>query len=286
MEAQAGKWDGRTDGLPWMHRSLVWMLRYIPVGVFYAIMDVVIVFYIAFARMYTRATYHYFCRIHGKSKWKAAVDVYLLFRQFGQVVIDRFAVYAGRHFDIEIDGNELVVEAMSKPEGCVLLSSHVGNYEMAGYALHPTKPMYAIMYGGEKAYVLEQRKREFERNGIHVLFPDDGWDYIYTVHDILEKGNMLTLFGDRNFGSPKTLRVPVLGVEANLPRGPFTVANMYEQSVLCAFVMKEARSKYHIYVRRLEGNSAFSYARAFADELTAMMHQYPHQWYNFYEFWQ
>ena len=248
-------------------------------------MDVVIVFYIAFARAYTHAIYRYFRQIHKRNHWRAAADVYLLFRQFGQVVVDRFAVYAGRQFEMEIEGNELVLDAMAKEQSCVLLSSHVGNYEMAGYALHPTKPMYAVMYGGEKAYVLEQRKQEFERNGIHILFPEDGWDYIYAIHEILEKGNMLTLFADRNFGSPKTVRVPVLGQEADLPRGPFTVANMYEQTVLCAFVMKETRRKYHVYVRRLEGNTASSYARAFADELTEMMNRYPHQWYNFYEFW-
>ncbi len=286
MSAQPEKWDGRTDGLPWMHRSLVWMLRYMPVGLFYAIMDIVIVFYIFFARSYTRATYHYFRHIHNRKKFAAAIDVYLLFRQFGQVVIDRFAVYAGRHFEMETEGTELVEEAMTKKEGCVLLSSHVGNYEMAGYALHPTKPMYAIMYGGEKAYVLEQRKHEFERNGIHILFPDDGWDYIYAIHDILERGNMLTLFGDRNFGSPKTLRAEVLGKEASLPKGPFTIANMYNQTVLCAFVMKDSRHKYHVYVRQLQADDVSSYARAFAKELTTIVRKYPHQWYNFYEFWQ
>ena len=286
MSAQTAKWDGRTDGLPWMHRSLVWMLRYIPIGVFYAIMDVVILFYILFARSYSRAIYHYFHRIHSKGRFSSAAHTYRLFRQFGQVVIDRFAVYAGRHFELEIDGNELVMEAMKKPESCIMLSSHVGNYEMAGYALHPTKPMYAIMYGGEKAYVMEQRKREFERNGIHIIIPDEGFDYIYTLHNILESGSMLTLSADRNFGSPKTVRAEVLGREANLPRGPFSIAAMYEQTVLCVFVMKEKRRKYHIYVRELKGSDAASYARAFAKELTDVVSMYPDQWYNFYEFWQ
>lgn len=269
-----------------MHRSLVWMLRFIPVVVFYAIMDVVIVFYILFSHDYRRAIYHYFRSIHGKSRWASAIHTYRLFRQFGQVVIDRFAVYAGRQFELEIDNNELVMEAMLRRESCIMLSSHVGNYEMAGYALHPTKPMYAIMYGGEKAYVLEQRRREFERNGIHILFPDEGWDYIYALHEILEQGCMLTLSADRNFGSPKTVRAEVLGREANLPRGPFSIAAMYEQTVLCVFVMKERRNKYHIYVRALQGKDVSSYARAFAKELTDVVSMYPDQWYNFYEFWQ
>lgn len=286
MKEPASKWQGKTDGLPWMHRSLVWMLRYIPVDVIYAVMDVVIVFYMLFSRSYTKASYHYFRTIHRKKPIPAVGHVYLLFRQFGQVVIDRFAVYAGKQFEIELEGNELVVEAMKKEEGCVMLSSHVGNYEMAGYVLRPTKPMYAIMFGGEKQFVLENRKRELERNGIRTIVSDDEWSYLYSIHQILQEGNMLTLFADRNFGSPKTIRATILGKEANLPRGPFTVAGLYEHTtVLCAFVMKETKHKYHVYVRQLKGNNAQSYARAFADELTGVINKYPHQWYNFFEFW-
>lgn len=269
-----------------MHRSLIWMLRYIPIRVFYGVVDVVIVFYMLFARSAYKASYHYFRRRHKLSAMVAFGSVYRTFRQFGQVVIDRFAVYAGRQFEFEIEGNEHVMRAMDEGNGCVMLSSHVGNYEMAGYFLRPTRRMYALMFGGEKGTVLENRKRIFESNGIHVITQDDNWAYLHAINEALTGGDMLTLFADRNFGSLKTIKADVLYARANLPKGPFSIAQMYsEATTVCVFVMKDSATRYHIYVRRLEGRTADEYAQLFAAELTRIVERYPNQWYNMYEFW-
>ena len=285
-EAADTRWTGRTDGLPWMHRSLIWMLRGIPVCVFYGVVDVIVVFYMLFARQAYLASYHYFRQRHGKSVAAAVWNVYLTFRQFGQVVIDRFAVYAGRRFEFRIDGEEQVKEAMEAGCGCLMFSSHVGNFEMAGYFLRPTRKMYALMFGGEKGTIMDNRRRVFEENGIRVITQDDNWAYLHEINNALSEGNMLTLFADRNFGSAKTVTADVLHAPATLPRGPFAIARMYkEAAVFCVFVMKDRQKRYHIYVNRLQANTAEEYARLFADCLTRMMERYPNQWYNMYEFW-
>ena len=287
MAQENNNWKGRTDGALWMHRTLIFLLRYIPIAVIYAVMDIVIVFYLVFARTRTSSTYHYFRETYNQGIWNAISNTYLLFRQFGQVVIDRFAVYAGQHFDLYIEGNELVYKAMNQGNGCILISSHVGNYEIAGYALKPTRPMYAVMYGGDKDFVLENRRRELERNGIHVLVPDKEWSYLYTINKALQEGNMITIMGDRNLGSDKVIATEIVGRKANLPSGPFSIASLYKHVTACSvFVMKESKRSYHIYVQQLRGNNKDEFARDFADQLTTIVRRYPHQWYNFYDFWQ
>ena len=232
------------------------------------------------------ASYHYFRQRHHLSVFSSFVNVYLTFRQFGQVVIDRFAVYAGRHFDFEIEGNEYVEQTMKEGNGCIMLSSHVGNYEMAGYFLRPTRCMYALMFGGEKSTIMENRKRIFESNGIHVITHDDNWTYLHAINAALSNGDMLTLFSDRNFGSSKTISTDILYSRANLPRGPFSIAQMYNRATtVCVFVMKDTATRYHIYVARLQAQSANEYAKQFADKLTQILERYPNQWYNFYDFW-
>ena len=281
------QWTGRTDGLPWMHRSLIWMLKGIPISVFYGVMDVVIIFYMLFVRSAYLASYHYFRQRHHKSILSSFGNVYLTFRQFGQVVIDRFAVYAGRHFDFEIEGNEHVMQAMRDGNGCIMLSSHVGNYEMAGYFLRPTRRMCALMFGGEKGTILDNRKRIFESNGIQIITQDENWTYIHAINDALSNGDMLTLLADRNFGSPKTIEADILYARTHLPRGPFSIAQMYkEATTVSVFVMKDTASCYHIYVERLYAQSANEYAQQFATKLTQIVSRYPNQWYNFYDFWQ
>ena len=54
---------------------------------------------------------------------------------FSQVVIDRFAMYAGKHFEVRIEGYEHFQHLSNQKEAFIQLSSHIGNYEMAGYTL-------------------------------------------------------------------------------------------------------------------------------------------------------
>ena len=283
---QKQQWTGRTDGKPWMHSSLIWLMRFLPVQIFYGVMDIVVIFYLLFAKPRRQAACHYWQLIHGKSVAASWWHTYLHFRTFGKAIVDRFAAYAGRTFRYTLEGNEAVEDAMSRGNGCILLASHIGNYEMAGYALQPSRPMYAVMFGGEKEHVLKNRQRLLEQNDIHILTQDDEMGYIYAINNILNNGDMLTLFADRHFGSDKSIVQPVMGKEASLPKGPFAIAQLYPAAtVVCTFVMKESTQGYRVVVRRLQGKTAKDYATAYAQTVTEIVTRYPYQWYNFYEFW-
>lgn len=270
-----------------MHSSLIWLMRFLPVPFFYGIMDVVVVFYLLFAGSRRAASRRYWQYIHGKGRAASWWHAYLHFRAFGKAIVDRFAVYAGRTFTYTLEGNEAVESAMRQGNGCIMLASHIGNYEMAGYALHPSRPMYAVMFGGEKEHVLKNRQRRLEQNGIHILTRDDEMGYIYAINNVLNEGGMLTVFADRHFGSDKSIILPVLGKYAALPKGPFAIAQLYpEATVVCAFVMKESTYAYRVTVRHLTGKTANDYARAYTDTVNEIVTRYPYQWYNFYEFWE
>ena len=281
------QWQGTTDGLPWMHRSLTCMLRFLPLWLFYGVVDVVVFFYFLFAASSRNAAYHYFRESYGQCKLLASWNVYLLFRKFGQIIVDRFAFYAGKRFHFEIEGNEYITRALEHGKGCIFLSAHIGNYELAGYAFKSKTPMYVLLYGGEKGTIMENRKKYFEANGIHIIIPDDDWQYLNMINDILHKGYIFTLFADRIFGSKKTLPVSVLHRETVLPKGPFALAAMYEYAdVLSVFTMKQSYKRYKVYVCPLKADTPQDYARQFAQHLTERIIQHPHQWFNLYEFWQ
>ena len=56
----APKWQGTTDGLPWMHRALVAVLGVVPVGILYAIAAIfVIPFYLIGNRQGYLSQYHF-----------------------------------------------------------------------------------------------------------------------------------------------------------------------------------------------------------------------------------
>ena len=106
QEPEHSEWSGRTDGTPFMQKALIVLFKVVPLEVIYAIMALVVPFYMLFNHKGYIAIYHFFRLRLGKKPLSAFWHVYRNHYAFGQVVLDRFATYAGRRFKLEIDGNE------------------------------------------------------------------------------------------------------------------------------------------------------------------------------------
>lgn len=288
------EWQGNTDGTPWMHRALIAVLRYMGLRPLYAVMAVFVVpFYIVLRRKAFMAIFHYMRRRQGFGWWRSLCMSCLNHYRFGQVVIDRFAMFAGIEFQLDRVNNELFVELSQRDEGFVILSCHAGNYELAGYTFTVTdKPYNALVYGGETQTVMENRRRIFARHNINMIPTSADMSHIFAMNNALAEGQIVSIAADRNFGSPRTVDCLLLGAKARLPLGPFALATQRDAKAIAIFVMKEAAYRYTVYVRQLEtdprlkrNEHAAALAQSFATELETILRKYPEQWYNYYEFW-
>ena len=160
-EGQAEKkWNGKTGGTPFMQVSLMKLYKIVGLRPMYAVLALVVPFYMLFAHKGYIVTYRFFRRRMGYGRMKSFVNVYRNHFVFGQVIIDRFAAYSGMKFKLNMDGYDKFLSYADQPEGFIMLSSHVGNYEMAGYTLvSEKKPFNALVYGGETEMVMGNRQR-------------------------------------------------------------------------------------------------------------------------------
>lgn len=76
--------------------------------------------------------YRYFRYRLRYGKLRAAWSTYINHCLFSQIVIDRFAVFAGKRFKVEIEGYEQFLRLEKQEKGFLIFSSHVGCYEVAG----------------------------------------------------------------------------------------------------------------------------------------------------------
>ena len=137
MSLEHDNWKGTTGGMPWMQRTLICWLSVVDQRVIYAIMSVVILFYMLFGHAGYITMYHFYRRCRKESWYRAFGHVYMTHYRFGQVVIDRFAAFGGKKYQFVIDEacrNEYLALG-KKEEGFVQLSCHMGNYELAGYSM-------------------------------------------------------------------------------------------------------------------------------------------------------
>ena len=289
-------WTGRTDGTDWMLRSLIWFFRWMPPRVLYAVMGLVVPFYMLLRRKSFLAIYHYYRQGHGCGRLRAFVNVYRNHYAFGQVILDRFAVYAGRRFSLEIEGNEYYKRIADQPGGAVFLSSHTGNFELCGYLLNSVgKHLHALVYAGEAEAVMENRRRVWAAHNVTMVPVRDDLSHLFAINAALEEGDAVCMAGDRLLGSAKSVVCPFLGRPARFPLGPYALAVQHGVPLVALFVMKESASRYHVYVQpvRLTAEEEAlprrqrmeALARAFAAQMERIVKQYPHQWFNYYDFW-
>jgi predicted LPLAT superfamily acyltransferase len=296
--SKSRKWKGYTGGSFWGQWGLIILFKLADVRLGYYLMALVIPFYILFSHKAYRAILHYFQKQCGYSKWKSFVKTYRNHFVFGQVILDRFAVFAkGKNrFEVEIIGNEHVVRLTNSEKGFIIAGSHIGNFEIAGYLFHSDKKkMNVLVYPGETMVVQKNRTGILGNNNIHLIPVLNDMSHLFTVNAALQKGEIVSMPCDRNFGSAKSVECDFLNGKADFPIGAFALATHFNVEVLSVFVIKKTSKKYNVYVKPVEitaENSSLTnrekitqYVYAFVKEMENVVRQYPEQWFNYYEFW-
>lgn len=299
-ELKHDNWKGNTGGRPWMQRSLVKILGAVDQRVVYAFVALVVPFYMLFSRQGYLSQYHFFRKRFRQSPFNAFCHVYLNHFRFGQIIVDRFAVFGGKTFRFVTEGYDTWQNLEQQEEGFVQLSSHTGNYELIGYSMKPEcKQIYALVFMGETQTVMQNRQRMFSVNGVHMVPVMPDMSHIFELNSALADGNIVSVPGDRIFGSAKSASCSFMGGMAKFPVGGLSLAVVRECPALAVFSMKEDWQTYRIYVCNLtdwvrencpesmgkKSTYLQALANAYAVQLEKIVRKYPTQWFNYYEFW-
>ena len=286
-------WAGTTYGNAWMHKWLIRLLRYIDTRVLYLFVAVFVIPVCLVLNPSRGIAYRFFRRRMGYGRMKSAWKTYVNHCFFGQVVIDKFAMYAGKRFNIEIENEQRFLDLAARREGFVQLSTHIGNYEIAGYSLvAESKRMNALVFAGEKASVMKNRDKMFAGTNISMIAIQKDMSHLFEIDNALTNGEIVSMPADRINGSHKFIEHDFLGAKARFPLGPFSVATMRSLNVLAVNVMKTSLKSYKIYVIPLIYDKEASrqeqirqLSEAYVAELEKRVREYPTQWYNYFEFW-
>ena len=208
-------------------------------------------------------------------------------------MVDRFAVFAGKRFKLDIDGYEYFQQLELETKGFVILSSHIGCYEVAGYSLiSKSKRFNALVFGGEKATVMKGRQEALSEHNIRMIPVREDMSHLFIVNEALSNNEIMSMPADRIVGSAKVVKVNFFGETASLPAGPFSVTTMNGFDALAVNVMKISAKRYKVYVTRLSYDTQVprkqqmqQLANCYVEELERRVCQYPSQWFNFYDFW-
>jgi len=294
MANKKREWKGVTGGSVFGQKAMKIMLAILDVRIGYGIVALVVPFYMLFAHKGYIAIYQYFRLRMGYSPVKAFCKTYMNHFVFGQTIIDRFAVYAGRkNFKVENPDGNLFLEQIESPKSCIIATSHVGNPELCGYLLSQrTKRINGLIFGGETSEVKKNRSTVLTANNVRLIPVSPDMSHLFIINQAFADGEILVVPCDRTFGSDKTVECDFIGGKADFPVGAFALAQQFDLPVLVMFVVKISTSTYRIHIRPIrvaddtdKHKRIEAMTRSFASNLEDIVKKYPEQWFNYYNFW-
>jgi predicted LPLAT superfamily acyltransferase len=288
-------WKGTTGGGNFGQRALLLLLRYVDIRAGYAILALVIPFYMLFNRSGYRPIRDYFRR-RGYSG-NIIFHIYRNHYLFGQMMLDKFYLFARKKnpFTSRVTDWDQFTSLLKSDGGFLIAGAHTGNFEICGYFLQQRlKKLNAVVFGGESAFLQAKRAQALSGNMAELIPVMPDMSHLFVIKAALEKGEMVSMPCDRLFGSSKSFTFTFLGAPAHFPMGAFLLAAQLEVPVCTLYVMREPARKYHIICKQLDVDRsqyktsrdiARALCQVYVEQLEDILKAYPHQWFNFYDFW-
>ncbi len=190
-------------------------------------------------------------------------------------------------------GYSNIVEGRLSGKGVLLLTAHLGNWEVGGLMLAQVKqPIHVVLVPDIFPGVERERRRLHERCGVTEIRVDRSFVPTLAVLRALGSNGIVAMQGDRDFDNTG-VAAAFFGREAFFPRGPLRVAMASGATVLPAFIVRLPDGRYRAIVEgplRIDtAGDRDAALRANIGRYVAILEhyvrEYPDQWYCFYPFW-
>ena len=286
------KWDGKSRGTVLGYKIFVFFIKKAGIKSAYFILYFVASYYFIFLKKSNQAIFYYFHKRLGYSYFKSKRMVFKSYYTFGQTILDKIAIAAGmkNKFTYEFDGVEKLIQLLEEKKGGVLISAHIGNFEIAEHFFSEIDVDFQINLVTtdlEHSSIKNYLDTISKKSSIKIIIIKDDLSHIFEINAALARNELVCFTGDRYFEGVKSLSEKLLGEEANFPAGPFLIASRLKVPVVFVYVMKEPNLHYHLYTREVEVSHRNEKAllAAYTKSVESMLEKYPLQWFNYFDFW-
>jgi KDO2-lipid IV(A) lauroyltransferase len=230
------------------------------------------------------------------SKKEIALLAREVFKNFGKYLVDFFSLIKNRQgyleATVQFRGLENLKEALKLGRGCVLLSGHFGNWELAACALANLGfKVSAVTLAHSDPRINNLFIKERTRGGVGVI--PIGTAKI-GCQKVLHKGENVAILGDRPYGD-HGIEIKLFNKQALFPRGAalFCIKNGSPLVILFSYKEDTSTNKYTLVFdepifaenKRHLGEQLKELTQTFTHRFEYYIKKYPSQWYMFNKVW-
>jgi KDO2-lipid IV(A) lauroyltransferase len=221
-----------------------------------------------------------------------------VFRNFGRYLVDFFRMV--RYVDddfvrtyVKCQGEQHLKDAIAKGNGVILLTAHMGSWELGGIIVRKMGyPILAVALPHKHKLVNDLFNAQREQCGVTIVTPSVA---VRRCIEKLKANESIALVADRDFG-PHGLPMDFLGSKSFLPKGPAILSIKTGAAIVTTFFLRNddgtfsltfEKPVYPNYVdeQTISDDVLKEHINKYTKIVEAKIRQFPGQWLMFRKFW-
>ncbi|MEO6308097.1 MAG: lipid A biosynthesis acyltransferase [Nitrospiraceae bacterium] len=262
-----------------------------------ALLYPICVYYVIFSSHASRAIRSYLIRALGRPIGRR--DLYRQFYCFASTLLDRVYFFTGQdsHFDIEIRGLDVLKDRVARGQGCILLGSHLGSFEIVrAIGLSQRDVEVKVLMHEQHAPMLRDLFRDLNQQVADTVIQNGSPHTMLQVKECLDRGGVVGILADRLVNQNQATECKFFGKLARFPAGTMWLASVLKVPIILFFGLYRGGNRYEVQFelfaeeividRQHREQEVQQWTQRYADRLEHHCRLAADNWFNFYDFWE
>lgn len=200
--------------------------------------------------------------------------------------------------DWEFVGIEYFEQLRATPGGAIILTAHMGSYDLGAYLFSETSHRPLVMVRAPEVdpqtHDYEEQVQENRRpDALRIDFNTKAMELALDLLDALQSSQVVAIQGDRVTPGIASMPVKLFGRTTLMPSGPFALAMAARVPIFPLFILRTGRRQYRLVTcapiaverrSRQRDEDLQAAVAAWAEQLEIMIRRNWQQWFAFEEF--
>jgi predicted LPLAT superfamily acyltransferase len=286
------EWDGRSKGSLTGYKIFVSTIYFLGLPFAYFFCHFVSFYFLIFGGKTRSGLMDFYKKSFKVSGGKAFRMSRKTFYNFGVSLIDRFGMLGKRadKLSFDVEGEEYLKNIIEAGKGGILVSAHLGNWEIGGNKIHErvSSCINIVTLDNEVEKIKEFIEMKTGGPKYNIIPIKEGdISHLIAIKQALDRNELIAVHADRSMKNGSHKKMDFLNNKANFSLGPFILASKLKVPVAFVFGIKTGR--YHYTLTALdapnEDATPDSLLDAYVNCLEGFVKKYPTQWYNFFNYY-
>jgi len=216
-----------------------------------------------------------------------------VFRNFAKYLVDFFrsSKVDGEYIKkyVSVEGMDNVKKGLSRGKGAIILSAHLGNWELGGFVMSSIYPLSAVVLTHQNKMVNDFFTRQ---RLLGNMKPIEIGISLRACYDTLKRNGLVALLGDRDF-SNNGVNVEFFGKSAAMPKGPSLFSYRIGSCIIPTFMIRQPDDTFRLIAEepiypdtsKDEDTAVTQLIHRYLSVVESYIKRYPNQWYVFRKIW-